>query len=159
MPTTVELDTLIDAPVETVARHVMTPRLLDFITKPLIKFGYPKSFDRSGNWPVGEHRMTMRFMGVIPIGWQVIGIELPESPDAETTLLRDNGYGPLIKRWDHWIVIRPNPDGEGTLYTDRVHIQAGLLTPLIAAYARYFYAHRQKRWRELAASDFSALRA
>ena len=33
MPTTVELDTLIDAPVETVARHVMTPRLLDFITR------------------------------------------------------------------------------------------------------------------------------
>jgi hypothetical protein len=157
MATTVELTTTIPASSETVWHHVQTPRLLDHIAAPLIRFGYPDTVDRGGTWPVGEHRMSMRLMGILPMGWQIIGIELPESPDADTILLRDNGYSPLIKRWDHWIAIRPDPESDGTLYTDRVHIDAGLLTPLIAAYARFFYAHRQKRWRALAASGFAAL--
>jgi len=42
--------------------------------------------------------------------------------------------------------------------TDRVHIDAGMLTPLVAAFARLFYAHRQKRWRALAKNGFHALR-
>ena len=87
MATTVELSTTIDADVETVIRHVKTPRLLDHVTAPLIKFGYPESFAHDEEWPLGENRVTMRFMGLIPLGWQVIGIEMPESPDADTTLL------------------------------------------------------------------------
>lgn len=157
MATTVERSTRIDAPVEVVARHVMTPRLLDHIAAPMVHFGYPAEFDRDGEWPVGEHRVSLKVFGLIPLGWQVIGIEKPDGPDAETITLRDNGYSPLIKRWDHWIVIRPHPSGEGTLYTDRVHIEAGLLTPIVAAYARVFYAHRQRRWRALAVEDFAAL--
>jgi hypothetical protein len=39
-----------------------------------------------------------------------------------------------------------------------VHIDAGMLTPLVAAFARLFYAHRQKRWRALAKNGFHALR-
>ncbi|AWW73265.1 hypothetical protein CD351_02355 [Erythrobacter sp. KY5] len=158
MAKTVELTTRIAAPPEVVLRHVMTPRLLDHVAAPMIRFSYPPSFDRAGEWPLGKHCVTMRFMGIIPIGWQVIGIEVPDSPDKDTHLLRDNGYGPLIRRWDHWIAVRPDPSGSGTLYTDRVHIDAGLLTPVIAAYAKVFYAHRQKRWRELAADGFAALR-
>ncbi|MEE4201272.1 hypothetical protein [Erythrobacter sp.] len=156
MATTVELTTHIAAPPETVWRRVMTPRLLDYVAAPLIRFRYPKGFDHQ-RWQVGQHRAKMRFMGIVPIGWQIIGIELPASPDEVTKLLRDNGYGPMIKRWDHWIVIRPHLSGEGTQYTDRVHIEASALTPFITAYAKRFYAHRQKRWRELAHSDFAAL--
>ncbi|MHA7820677.1 MAG: hypothetical protein ACX930_13600 [Erythrobacter sp.] len=158
MTRTIELTTTIDASPDEVTRHVMTPRLLDHVASPMIEFGYPPSFDRNADWPLGEHHVTMRLFGVLPIGWQAIGIEIPESPDPDVTLLRDNGHSPLIKRWDHWISIRPHPSGRGTLYTDRVHIEAGLLTLFVTAYARLFYAHRQKRWRALAASDFAALR-
>jgi len=35
---------------------------------------------------------------------------------------------------------------------------AGMLTPLVAGFARLFYAHRQKRWRALAKNGFHALR-
>jgi hypothetical protein len=93
----------------------------------------------------------MLLFGVIPIGWQTIGIELPGAPTGEYRL-RDNGHGPLIERWDHMIEIAP--EGEGTRYTDRVHIEAGLLTPLVAAFARAFYAHRQRRWQRLVARAF-----
>ncbi|MBV7265532.1 hypothetical protein [Erythrobacter ani] len=157
MATTVELTTYIDASSDEVLRRVMTPRLLDHVASPMLTFDYPAAFERGGDWPMGEHRVRMKLFGVVPIGWQIIGIEIPESPDADTHILRDNGYGPLITRWDHWIVIRPDPSGEGTRYTDRVHIAAGLLTPIIAAYARIFYTHRQNRWRELAHSNFAAL--
>jgi hypothetical protein len=76
---------------------------------------------------------------------------MPEQP-AGRYAVRDNGYGPLIKRWDHWIEI--NAEGTGTRYVDRVHIDAGVLTPLICGFARLFYAHRQRRWRRLVARNF-----
>ena len=71
--------------------------------------------------------------------------------------IRDNGYGPLIKRWDHWIAIAAD-EGGTTHYTDRVAIEAGLITPLITTFARVFYAHRQRRWRALARTGFAALK-
>jgi hypothetical protein len=35
-------------------------------------------------------------------------------------------------------------------YRDRVEIDAGVLTPLVVAFARWFYGVRQRRWRVLA---------
>lgn len=69
--------------------------------------------------------------------------------------LRDNGYGPLIQVWDHWIEI--SPEGDGTRYVDRVTVEAGWLTPLISGFAKLFYSHRQRRWKALAAANFAAL--
>ena len=156
MAATVELTTTLDCSLDQAWHWVQRPALLDHIASPLLRFGYPPSFDRDGPWTVGEHRVQLYAFGVVPLGWQIIGIELPETDD-ERRILRDNGRSPLISRWDHWIVMAPSADGEQSTYTDRVHIEAGLLTPAIAAYARRFYAHRQKRWRALAASDFAAL--
>jgi hypothetical protein len=55
--------------------------------------------------------------------------------------------------WDHWIEIAP--ESSGTRYLDRIHLDAGLLTPLIAAFAAIFYNYRQKRWRKLVRSNFA----
>ena len=98
----------------------------------------------------------MWLFGVAPVGWQAIVISFPE-PEGNTRFVRDNGYGPLIARWDHWIEIAPGAEPDTTRYTDRVIIEAGLLTPIITAFARFFYGHRQKRWRALAKDGFSAL--
>jgi len=98
----------------------------------------------------------MFLFGVIPLGWQAIVITLPE-PEGNSRFVRDNGYSLLIRRWDHWITIEPAGDGTCTRYTDTVHVDAGLLTPLIAGFAKVFYAHRQRRWRALARRGFSAL--
>lgn len=156
MVTTVEHTTRLSAAPDAVWAHVGTPRLLDHVAHPILRFGYPRGFDRDGEWPEGEHRVRMYLFGIVPIGWQIIGIEVPEA-EGSRRLLRDNGRGPLIRRWDHWIVVEPAPGGQGTTYTDRVHVEAGVLTPLVAAFANRFYAHRQKRWRDLARTDFAAL--
>jgi len=96
----------------------------------------------------------MLAFGLFPIGEQTIGIEYPLE-DGRRRILRDNGHGALIKQWDHWIFVEP--DGEGTRYTDRVDVDAGLLTPFVSAFARIFYRHRQRRWRRLVQTDFAAL--
>lgn len=150
---TVELTTWLDAPPETVWEHAQTSALLRHVAAPLVRL-VPRSGAFPRRWRPGEHRAWMFLCGFLPLGWQAIGIEYPEAPE-DTRVLRDNGHSPLIRRWDHWIEIAP--ENGGTRYTDRVHIDAGMLTPLVAAFARVFYAHRQKRWRALAQSGFRAL--
>ena len=90
----------------------------------------------------------MTLFGVVPIGMQTIGIEYPKGDDGY--VLRDNGRGTMISVWDHWIFVEPDEHG-GTRYTDRVDVEAGVLTPFVSTFARAFYGHRQRRWQELAA--------
>ncbi|MEZ4288623.1 MAG: hypothetical protein R3A47_10875 [Polyangiales bacterium] len=131
--------------------RVRRSETLEFITAPLMKFE-PTSGRFPSVWTAGNYEAQMRLFGVIPIGKQTIGIEYPEGEAG--WIVRDNGHGQLIKRWDHWIFIEP--EGEVARYTDRVDVSAGWLTPFVGLFARFFYAHRQRRWRELAARDNQA---
>jgi hypothetical protein len=135
---------------------VQTSALLHHIAAPLIRFTPKGGTPFPAIWEPGEYRAWMWLFGVIPVGWQAVVISEP-APDGTTRFIRDNGYGPLIRRWDHRIAITPG-EGGTTRYIDRVDIDAGVLTPLIAGFARLFYAHRQRRWRALARSGFAALK-
>jgi hypothetical protein len=156
MAVTVELSTTLDCTPEAAWERVQTSALLIHVAAPLIRFAPQGGRPFPAIWASGEYRAWMWLFGIVPIGWQAVVISHPE-PDGETRFIRDNGYGPLIQRWDHWIAIAPG-DGGTTHYTDRVEIEAGLLTPLIVAFARVFYGHRQRRWGALASSGFAALK-
>ncbi|MEL6238981.1 MAG: hypothetical protein AAFQ90_10360 [Pseudomonadota bacterium] len=156
MARTVELTTQLDCTPDEAWARVGSSDLLRHITAPLIRFapdapGFPRQ------WQVGEYKAWMWLFGVIPLGWQAIVISFPK-PRNGTRFVRDNGYGPLIRRWDHWIEIAPGARPGTTRYTDSVTIEVGFLAPLIAVFARVFYTHRQKRWRRLAREGFAALR-
>lgn len=155
MPRRVELTTYLPCSPDEAWQRVQTSALLHHIAAPMLRF-VPAGEPFPERWLPGSYRTGMLAFGVLPMGEQTIGIEIPPA-DGERRVLRDNGHGQLIRRWDHWIFIEP--EGEGTRYTDRVDIDAGLLTPFVALFARVFYGHRQKRWRALAASDFRALEA
>ncbi len=146
-----ELTTYLDAPPERVWAEVRTSRLLAYVAKGFIRFKPLKGDVFPETWEPGEYRAWMFLFGWLPIGWQAIRIEIPES-QGPVYRLRDNGYSPLIRRWDHWITLEA--EGPGTLYTDRLDLDAGLLTWPVALFARIFYAHRQRRWRRLVARDF-----
>jgi hypothetical protein len=150
---TIELSTFLAAEPDAVWRHVQTSALLHHVASPLIRFK-PLEGAFPSRWQPGKYRANMLLFGVLPIGWQAVVIDHPE-PEGDTRFIRDNGFGPLVRRWDHLIAIRP--EGSGTRYVDRVTIDAGLLTPVVAAFARVFYAHRQRRWRQLASTNFAAL--
>jgi ligand-binding SRPBCC domain-containing protein len=130
-------------------RHVRTMRLLEYVTAPLVRF-VPEQEMPAEIWSDGTYRVQMYLLGVVPLGWQAIVLSFPEKAGA--FCVRDNGYSPLISRWDHMITIAP--EGEGTRYRDRVAIEAGLLTPLIWMFAQVFYRHRQRRWRRLVRQQF-----
>lgn len=136
--------------------RVRTSALLLHVVFPLLRFTPKGNRPLPRVWTPGEYRVSMWLFGFIPIGWQAVVISEPE-PEGDRRFIRDNGYGPLVKRWDHLITIAPGTAGT-TIYTDRVIIEAGLLTPLVATFAEIFYAFRQRRWHELAKSDFRALK-
>lgn len=151
MPRTITVSTYLPYSPEKIWDHVQTVPLLEYVCKGMIKF---KSLEPDGFptvWPEGEHRVAMLWKGFLPVGTQVIGIEYPPA-EGNKRLLRDNGYGPLIKTWDHLISVEP--EGEGTRYTDKLVLDAGWLTPAIALFANRFYRHRQKRWRRLIEHKF-----
>ncbi|QPH52839.1 SRPBCC family protein [Pontivivens ytuae] len=144
----VELTCHIDAPPDEVWRLLQRSALLEHIAAPLVVFR-PIDGPFPEHWSPGRYRAWMLLVGVLPMGRQWIDISFPD----EFTL-RDNGAGDLVRRWDHWIFVEA--EGNGTRYTDRVDVEAGLLTPFIWFFARVFYAHRQRRWRALAADGFRA---
>jgi hypothetical protein len=147
----IELETFLDASPDLVWDEVTKPRLLRFVARGMIKFKPidPKVFpDR---WHEGEFKVSIWWKGIVPLGKQVIAVELPPAV-GNSRFMRDNGHGSMIKTWNHLITVEPFQ--RGTRYVDMVQIDAGLLTPLVIAFARRFYAHRQQRWKELVNRGF-----
>lgn len=147
----VEVSTRLDAAPEQIWERVQTPRLLQHVAAPLVTFASREQGGFPERWVQGPHRVWMFAFSFIPLGPQTVGIEVGPHENG-IYRVRDNGSGLLAKTWDHHITIKP--DGAGTHYTDRVRIEAGLLTPLVWAFASVFYRWRQMRWRALVRRGF-----
>lgn len=148
---TIELETFLPPETAIVWDHILQPRLLNFVAKGMLTFKPVDPAIFPERWSVGQYKVQKYLVGLLPIGWQDIGIEfLPDQ--GETISMRDNGRGWLIPMWDHTIEIQPVTGG--TRYVDRVKIEAGVLTPVVAAFAQHFYTHRQRRWQKLVAANF-----
>ncbi|MEL6365647.1 MAG: hypothetical protein AAFR11_12495 [Pseudomonadota bacterium] len=148
----IEISTTLEAPAADVWREVQTPRLLHYVARGRMSFAPidPPVFPEV--WEEREYVVAMRWGGFLPIGRQVIGIEKPAA-EGSALFVRDNGRSALIDKWDHLITIRPTGEMR-TSYTDRLDVEAGALTPFVAAFAKSFYAHRQRRWERLIANGF-----
>jgi hypothetical protein len=148
----VDLSTTIALPAETVWEEVQTAALLMHIAWPLVRFAPVGSEPLDSFTPGGRYQARLWLFGFLPFGtqWMVISVHEPDSGNWPKRL-RDNGHSLIIRTWDHWITITPNPDGT-TCYRDEVDVSAGILTPGVWAFAQLFYRHRQRRWRKLAAS-------
>lgn len=146
-----EVSTHLDTPPQTVWDHVMRPALMCHVSFPLVVFVSREQGGFPDRWPEGPHRVWMWQFGFLPLGPQMIGIEIGPH-DGETRHLRDNGTGLLARVWDHRIEVAP--EAGGTRYTDRLRIDARWLTPLVWAFAMLFYRWRQSRWRALVRNGF-----
>lgn len=153
---TVRLSTHLDAHPDQVWNELIKPRLLQFVAHPILQFTpiSPEKFPE--RWAEGDYVLRMRWSGIVPLGEHVIKISMPTESHGIRTA-RDNGHGTLAKRWDHLITVEP--EGDGTRYTDQVDIDAGIMTPLVVAFARRFYLHRQKRWHQLVSCEFDYTKA
>ena len=142
---------------KTVIKKVNMSVTLDYIAFPLLKFepinpdNYPKI------WKNGKYQVYMKLFSFFPFGKQFIGIEKFKENDQEEYILRDNGTGDVIKRWDHWILIKKTNQHNLTRYIDRIDIKAGILTIFIWFFANIFYRWRQFRWKKLIKESFQQL--
>ncbi|MEO1173868.1 MAG: hypothetical protein AAFX94_17745 [Myxococcota bacterium] len=145
----VKIRTNLPAPSERVRELVIKPATLFYISSPILRFRAqeppPETFETM------TYVFSMFAFGFIPLGRQAVVVERPAShPEASdgAWILRDNGHGQLVQRWDHYIFISDG-ENETTDYTDFVDVDASWLTPLIAGFAHVFYRWRQHRWRRL----------
>ncbi|MCQ8185352.1 hypothetical protein [Parvularcula maris] len=145
------ISTLLDAKPDLVWQHVNTPRLHQYVARPFLSFTPVEPSVWPKVWDDGDYLASMKLGGALPIGRQTISISRP-APEGSSRFLRDNGHSPSIKRWDHLITIRP--EGQAAYYEDQLDLDAGLRTPLVAAFSKRFYTHRQARWRELVSKSF-----
>ena len=84
--------------------------------------------------------------GVIPFSRHTLHV-LRIDENAMTFSSRESGG--LLRRWNHDIIVVATDDSRCN-YRDRIDIDAGIFTPAVVLYARWFYRTRQRRWRTLA---------
>ena len=127
------------APRDVVFQKLQRLETLQTIAKPYA------AFEPEGNaaavWTAGsESSYRFRLFGFIPFGTHTIRIVRfdPEGISSRES----NGHVPV---WNHDISLFPT-DENHTEYTDKVEIQAGWKTVFVWAWAKLFYAHRQRKW-------------
>lgn len=141
--------TTLHAPADRVAQLVQRSDTLLYISGPLIRFVPIQPGTLPEVWSPGEYRVSMRFLGILPLGERSIRIEHLSTTQPGTFRIRDNGGGQLVRVWDHMITIGPDWADGRTRYEDRVEVRAGLLTPFIWLFAQGLYRWRQHRWKRL----------
>ena len=102
---------------------------------------------REDEWREGETVAGWVFLfGLIPFSRHTLHVwRIDDS--AMTFSSRESGG--LLRQWNHDIVVVANGDSRCN-YRDRIDIDAGVFTPAVVLYARWFYRTRQRRWRALA---------
>ncbi|MEO1240824.1 MAG: hypothetical protein AAFX54_02860 [Pseudomonadota bacterium] len=148
---TLVISTYLEADPQTLQDHIGRSALLHYVARGVLRFVPvdPPAFPEQ--WERGKYTAKMYWKGFFPLGLQTIGIE-PQPVKDGVWSMRDNGYGTMIKTWDHTIEV--SPKGSGALYVDRITVDAGILTPVVALFAARFYKHRQKRLRRLVENQF-----
>lgn len=151
----VHISTELNAPSNWVATQLQSTAVFRHITSPLVRFQPAGGAPWPTHWGTGDLRLRMRLLGLVPLGTQTVRISVePARQTGGWPTLRDNGEGALMRRWDHRITLQPLP-GDRTLYTDEIEVVARhlpwVMTPLSTLFAHWFYRHRQRRWRQLAA--------
>jgi len=145
----VERTSEFETPASTIAELLFNPETMCFLLRPVVRVA-PLLPDRLPlRWEAGRYRVSLWLFGFIPLGRQNIVItDIVINPVAGRWGLHDDGSGSLIRRWDHRLTLEALPDGRAR-YSDRVDIDAGLMTPAAWLFGKLVFAWRHRRWRRL----------
>jgi hypothetical protein len=143
----VHVQSVLNCSPEKVWSEVQKSSLLLEVIRPLVRIvpeGAPAFPER---WQEGATvRCRSYLFGFIPLGVHTLHLE---RIDQAEKLIQSWESDPLIRRWDHLVLVQPAAVGQ-TLYSDTIEIEAGALTGLVWLFASWFYRHRQRRWRRVA---------
>ncbi len=135
-------------------RAIANPAVFKAVSSPLMKIsskekdGFPEAWLGDG-----PHEVSMRLLGIIPLGRQTIDISFTQRPGG-VRMMVDSGKplsGPLsvVKSWDHRMAVSETGNRQ-TLYRDRLVVKAGLLTPFIFIGMWTFWQIRGAKLKKLA---------
>ena len=142
---TISVTTTLAASADTVWTAVKTPQAFLYVTKGVLR--YPAAATIGRPWQVGDDIEGWTFLlGVIPLSKHRLTVA---SIDEDGRALRTNEGGGMVRSWNHLLAVTPI-DETSCSYEDRIDIDAGLFTPLVALFAAGFYRYRQWRWSGLA---------
>jgi hypothetical protein len=141
------VQTILDCPADRVWATVQTSSLLLDVMWPLIQMepigaeAFPERWTEGP--PVG---CRLYLFGILFLGVRTLQFEhIDQAGRAIQTRERD----PIVRRWGHRIRVQEISGGRAH-YSDEIEIDAGILTPVVWAFAATFYRHRQRRWRAIA---------
>lgn len=141
----VERTTVLEASADAVWAAVKTPSAFRTVTRGLLAM--PVIRRRQDEWREDETVVGWVFLfGFLPFSRHHLHVA---SIDDATRTLRSREFGGSIRGWNHDIEVVPI-DAMTCRYRDQIEIDAGIVTPLIVLYAKWFYRMRQRRWRALA---------
>jgi len=142
---TVSVSRTLPAPAEVIWPAVKTPQAFVHVARGMLRFPAAERVGRP--WKVGDDisGWTLLF-GVLPFSKHRLVIDSID--DDRRVVVSDECGGP-IRTWRHELIVTATDDDQ-CRYEDRIQIDAGLLTGVVAAYAKVFYRYRQRRWQSLA---------
>ena len=105
---------------------VRSPEVFRAVASPLLSFTSEEPHGFPTTWPQGEHPVTAKLLGLIPVGRQTIDLTFTERGDVR--FVHDTGEpisGALgiVSYWHHTMAISPTSDGR-TLFRDRLLFDA-----------------------------------
>lgn len=132
------------------------PAFMVATAAPLVELRSAEPEGFPSRWLGGPHRLTLRLFGRIPLGQQVMNLSWPASRQGQAQL-HDTGHSPLIKRWDHRIMIKDMGNGSSS-FSDTLDIDAGPLTPIFWLAAQILLSHQKRQLVKLVQQGLDKLR-
>lgn len=145
----------LDCPPEKLAEKLREPMLFAYVSWPILQFKPVDPATPPERWGEQKAVVKLSFLGVLPMGRHTLNISFRDRSVEKGKFwfeMRDDGFGQLVKKWDHTMTVRQN--GGGCVYGDNVEIKAGPLTPFVWLFAMVLYRHRQRRLKRLAEGGF-----
>ncbi len=144
------ISTILDSTEDDLWKKIIEPRSLQFVSSPILSFRPTLKHEFEGEWVEGKtYDLKLYFLKIVPLGYHKIKLI---KMDRQSNTIVSNESGTLTGAWNHTIWFR-KVERDKLLFTDKVEIKAGLLTPAIWIFAHLFYRHRQKRWKILLRGD------
>ncbi|HEX2089952.1 MAG TPA: hypothetical protein VHI54_08530 [Actinomycetota bacterium] len=141
---TVHVASVFPAPAGRVWEALQHPASFLYVVRGL--FRIPSLEGRTEPYREGESGSGWIFLfHVIPLHRHHATLE---SIDHDEMTMKSREHGGVIRSWRHTLRVEPL-DNARCRYHDVVEIDAGDLTPLVAAFARLLYRYRHRRWRRL----------
>ncbi len=121
----------LEAPAPAVWAAVLQTGTFAYVAGPLLRF--PAAELAEARWMPGlELEGRLLLFGFIPLGRH--RIRIAEVDEAQRRLRTDESSR-LLRRWEHEIVVEP-VDAGSCRYTDRLTVDAGVLTGPVSLFAR-----------------------